>query len=220
MHNILTDGGFEAVVFDFDGTLCDTAADIRSAWAETARKLGASPEESLRRYRIGPPLTELIKELIPGCDEEFQRRAVAVFGGIYDTSGFPETRPYPGIVELLAALNAAGTKLFIATNKRRRPMLLLLEKLRWTELFRALYTSDSTPGRRSKTEIVAALLEEHRIAPGSAAMVGDTAGDIRAGKDNAMTGIGVMWGYAPRAELEEAGADAVLNIRDLTEGVS
>ena len=207
---------FDAVVFDLDGTLCDTAADILGAWVGTARKLKlASPEESRKRYRVGPPLTELLEELVPGCSEEFKKEAVATFAGIYDRSGFPETRLYPGIVELLDTLKAAGKKLFVATNKRKVPTLLILEKLDLAKYFRKIYTLDSTDGAKNKNEMVARLLAEQCLAPGTSAMVGDTAGDIRAAKVNAMTGVGVSWGYGARAELEDAGADAMLELADI-----
>lgn len=207
---------FDAVVFDLDGTLCDTAPDILAAWVGAARKLGiASPEESRKRYRVGPPLTELLEELVPGCSEEFKKNAVAAFAGIYDRSGFPETRLYPGIVELLDALKAAGKELFIATNKRKVPTLLILEKLDLAKYFRKVYTLDSTTGAKNKNEMVGRLLAEQGLDPRKSAMVGDTAGDIRAARANAMTGIGVAWGYGARAELEASGADVVLELRDL-----
>ena len=205
-------------VFDLDGTLCDTASDILDAWVEAARQLGVSPEESRKRYRIGPPLADLIAELVPGCSEEFKRRAIAAFAENYDHSGFPATLVYPGVRPWLDELERAGKKLFVATNKRKIPTLLILEKLDMTKYFRAVYTLDSTDGAKNKNEMVARLLAEQCLDPRTSAMVGDTAGDIRAAKANDMTAIGVSWGYGARAEMEAAGADLMLELGDLQGG--
>lgn len=216
LRNILN-GGISAVLFDLDGTLCDTAPDILAAWLGAAERMKiGSPEESLRRYRIGPPLSEIIEELVPGCGEEFKKRTIAAFAELYDHSGFPRTLVYPGVAAALTELKRAGKRLFVVTNKRRTPTLLILEKLGLAAFFEAVYTMDSTPGARSKDEMAARLLAENGIEPDRAAIVGDTAGDIRAGRTNRMTAVGVLWGYGKRAELEAAGADALLELRDIS----
>lgn len=217
MRNCLTTNP-SSVIFDLDGTLCDTAPDILAAWVGTARKLNVSPEESRKRYRIGPPLTELIEELAPGCSEEFKRRAVAAFAGNYDNSGFPATQVYPGVKPWLDELERAGRKLFVATNKRKIPTMLILEKLDLMKYFRGVYALDSTVGAKNKSGMVARLLAEQKLDARNCAMVGDTAGDIRAAKANGMTAVGVSWGYGTRNELEAAGADAILELRDLQGG--
>ena len=214
----LLDRGFKAVLFDLDGTLLDTAPDILAAWVGTTVRLGlASPEESLRRYRIGPPLTEILAELVPGCGEELRRRALCTFGEIYDGSGFPNTRLYPGIPDLLAELRAAGTELFVATNKRLTPTKLIIEKSGLAGCFRELWALPATEGARNKDEMVAILLARHGIDPRRAALVGDTAGDIHAARSNDISAVGVDWGYGSVDELEAAGADVILGERDLRE---
>ncbi len=205
--------------FDFDGTLFDTEADIKLAWLAVLKLLKLDTTRFEERYRTGPSLPDMTRALFAGAPdlERIVADVKANFGQVYDESGFPNTRPYPGAVAWVRALKASGKSLYVATNKRRRPTCLLLEQHGLADLFDEVYTSDCIPGRLlGKPEYLAHALRTRGIDPDDAVMVGDTAIDVRGGRANGMAVKTVDWGYgtgpfyarvARILELPRAGAD-------------
>ena len=157
----------------------------------------------------------------PGNDAtpELVARIRELFGPAYDTSGFPNTRPYPWVPGWLANLRARGCGLYVATNKRWRPLEALRTRLGWEDVFDGWYAFDMYEGRRlKKSELLAHVMETRGIDPADAVMVGDTAGDVVAGKAAGMYTIGCTWGYGSRDELE--GADEIYDAERFAQGVS
>ena len=140
-----------------------------------------------------PELVEQIRTLFKTC---------------YDQSGFPETKPYPWIPAWLADLKAKGCRIYVATNKRFNPMGALMRKMGWVELFDGYYSFDMYDGLKlKKAELLKRVMAERGIDPADAVMVGDTRGDVEAGKGAGLYTIGCTWGYGTREELE--GADEI-----------
>lgn len=192
--------------FDFDGTLVDTERDIVLAWKATIAKLGLSCPHFDEVYRTGPSINEITKRLFPDHpDIDALIAAVrANFAVLYDSSGFPNTKPYPGVEAWLAKLKARGDKVFIATNKRCRALEIIIHNLSWPErgLIDGWYTSDKDPANiRRKPVFLADALKELGAAPADCTMVGDTKDDIEAGRANSMRTIAVTWGYGEAADL-------------------
>lgn len=194
--------------FDFDGTLCDTEADIKSAWRAAIRAAGRTCERFERVYRTGPTLDQVVHMLFDDATPELVAQFRALFKTCYDESDFPETRPYPWIPAWLADLKARGCRIYVATNKRYNPMGALMRKMGWLDLFDGYYSFDMYEGERlTKSELLRRVMAARGIAPEDAVMVGDTRGDIEAGKAAGLYTIGCTWGYGTRAELE--GADEI-----------
>ncbi len=194
--------------FDFDGTLCDTEADIKAAWRAAIRGLGRECPQFDSIYRTGPTLDQVTYMLFDDATPELVARIRELFGPAYDASGFPQTHPYPWVLGWLAQLRAQGCSLYVATNKRWRPLEALRTRLGWEDVFDGWYAFDMYEGRRlKKAELLAYVMETRGIDPADAVMVGDTAGDVIAGKAAGMYTIGCTWGYGSRDELE--GADEI-----------
>ncbi len=184
--------------FDFDGTLFDTEVDIKIAWIDVLKCLHLESPDFEKRYVTGPSLPEMTRILFPDHPdiERLIADVKANFARVYDEAGFPNTKPYPEAVTRVKALKASGKELYVATNKRRAPTVLLLEKYGLRDLFTEVYTSDSVPGRHlSKSEYLALALKTRGIDPADAVMVGDTAIDVRGGRANGMGVKTVDWGY-------------------------
>lgn len=194
-----------AIFFDFDGTLFDTAPDIRSAYLRTFEELKLAVDPA--QFKIGPPMRECILGVLPESSEAEIARISRSFVDCYDNSGFPATTLYPGIPALLDRLQHC--RLFIATNKRFNPTWLILEKFRLWERFEGVYAIDTFPGRPPKGKLLATVLAEKKIAPDDAVIVGDTAGDITAGQTAGIATCGVTWGYGTPDEL--AAADRLID---------
>lgn len=200
--------------FDFDGTLCDTEADIKNAWRSTIRELGLdlAPFEML--YSTGPSIDDMVRLMWPESADDALIAAVrAAFVRHYDASGFPLTEPYPGIVERLDLLKSGGARIYIVTNKRYSATCALVDRLDWQGFFDGVYSSDKYKdgpiGKLRKPALLAQAMKEQGAAAEESAIVGDTYLDIEAGKANGTYTIGVTWGYGTREELEKAGADEI-----------
>lgn len=199
---------FDGCFFDLDGTLCDTAPDILCSWRNTLEKRGLDWGRFEREFRIGPPLEPTVREIFREETRQWCEELIAEFRAIYVSCGFPETRPYPGIPELLARLQAQGAELFVATNKLLQPSREILKRNGWSDLFRKVFAPDLIAGERhSKAELLSLAVREYGLRPSRCVMIGDTAGDVKAGKEAGMETIGVLWGYGGEAEL--AGADRI-----------
>ena len=200
--------------FDFDGTLCDTEADIKNAWRATIRELGLdlAPFEEL--YSTGPSIDDMVRLMWPeSADDGLIADVRAAFVRHYDASGFPLTEPYPGIVERLNALKSGGARIYIVTNKRYSATCALVDRLGWQGFFDDVYSSDKYKdgpiGKLRKPALLAQAMKEQGATAEDAVIVGDTHLDIEAGKANGLRTIGVTWGYGTREELEKACADEI-----------
>ena len=194
--------------FDFDGTLCDTEADIKAAWRASIRALGRECPQFDAVYRTGPTLDQVAYELFDDATPELVDRIRGLFRTFYDGCGFPLTRPYPWVPGWLDALKSEGCHIYVATNKRFAPMGALMRKMGWEALFDGYYSFDMYEGARlKKFELLLRVMRERGIDPADAVMVGDTRGDVEAGRAAGLYTIGCTWGYGTREELE--GADEI-----------
>ena len=194
--------------FDFDGTLCETEADIKSAWRTVIRKLGRECPQFDAIYKTGPTIDQVTYMLFDDATPELVEQIRTLFKTCYDQSGFPETKPYPWVPAWLADLKAKGCHIYVATNKRFNPMGALMRKMNWVELFDGYYSFDMYDGLKlKKAELLKRVMSERGIDPADAVMVGDTRGDVEAGKGAGLYTIGCTWGYGTREELE--GADEI-----------
>lgn len=193
--------------FDLDGTLARTGEDIVIAWKGALKSLGRDLSRFDEVFRIGPPLEKVVYDLYDDATPELVAALLTRFKPLYDDSGFPNTIAYPGVPELLTELKSRSAKIYIVTNKRHAPTRGIVKKLGWETVFDGVWSFDSLETKYRKPELLARLLTDLGVNASESVMVGDTAGDVEAGKHNGMMTIGVGWGYGGRDEL--AGADAV-----------
>ena len=190
--------------FDLDGTLARTGEDIVIAWKGALAALGRDLTNFDKVFKIGPTLEKIVYELYDDATPQLVDELMEKFKPIYDESGFPNTVPYEGIPELLAAIRAAGGRAYIVTNKRHNATQLIARKFGWDQTLDGIWSYDTFETKYKKPELLARLLAERSIAPEDAVMVGDTKGDVDSGKANGLRTVGVSWGYGSRAELAEA----------------
>ncbi len=190
--------------FDLDGTLAETSEDIIIAWKGALTALGRDLSNFDRVFKIGPTLEKMIYEMYDDATPQLVEDLLERFKPLYDASGFPNTVPYPGVPELLSALKNAGAKIYIATNKRSVPTQKIAALFGWDKLMDGVLSYDSFGTKLKKSELLAKVLSDGKIDPKTAVMVGDTKGDIEAGKANGMATIGVTYGYGTKDELAAA----------------
>lgn len=199
-----------AVLLDLDGTLVDSLPGITKSVHATLRHLGHEPEPALDlAFVIGPPLEDAMAILLARHGDDRVRESVTVYREHYGAVGMYESRAYAGVPESLAALAAAGFALYVATSKRSafaRPMLEQLGLARWMA---GVYGAEPGGVLDHKPQLIAHLLSSEKIASSRAVMVGDRRFDISGAHANGLRAIGALWGYGSRAELTQAGADAL-----------
>lgn len=199
---------------DLDGTLFRSGEDIRHAWLATLEELNLPCPQFDRVFRIGPSLQAMAEELFPG--KGLGPKITSVFKRHYDASPLDNTVPYPGVDDWLRSLSASGHWLGILTNKRLAPTWKLVRRHGWESLFAEVLGCDSfNPPAPSKAIMLESTLKRLGIEPSDAAMVGDTPGDIQAGKSAGTLTVACNWGYAPLDELRLEQPDVILDLSDL-----
>lgn len=196
-----------AVVLDIDGTLLDSADGIVAGFRHTLEVVGVTPPaDATLRSDLGPPLLTLLPAL--GVPAERMAEAQAAYRAFYFREGLHQARPYDGVVQVLTAL-AGRFPLGTATAKRTDIARAILEAHQLASFFAVVNgLGDDHP---TKAETLAQTLElMGGPDPADAVMVGDRGSDVAAGLAVGTRTVGVLWGYGSRAELEDAGADVLL----------
>jgi phosphoglycolate phosphatase len=199
-------------IFDCDGTLVDSQADICRAMEDcfAGAKLPPPPRDKVRRV-VGLSLVEAVAMLLPEAEPDFHANLAEEyklsFRRLRD-GGRVEEPLYEGVPDLLEALEAEGWLLGVATGKSDRGLLLCLERHGLRDRFVTLQTADRHPSKPHPAMIRAALAEAGAEAEASL-MIGDTSYDMAMAKAAGVDAIGVAWGYHDAAELSAAGADFI-----------
>lgn len=201
---------FPVQIFDFDGTLCDTAEDILTQLNLAFLKNGLHAR-ALAPAIIGPSLDVIIESLFPCLASELKAQIMADFRRSYSACGFTGTRIYGGIQNLLKNLHAHGVKAYIATNKPLSQTVAILERHKLRHYFNGVFCPDSFPDcLLRKDEMLAKILALEAVAPSAALMIGDSTGDIEAAKKNGMLTAAVLYGYGTTLSLLASCPDYVV----------
>jgi phosphoglycolate phosphatase len=200
-----------SVLLDLDGTLVDSQPGIVASCLAALRALGHKPDENLDITRaIGPPLEDMMQGLLKPYGDDRVAEAVVAYRQHYGESGLLQSEPYPGIGQSLKDMQQAGLRIYLATSKRAIFARRILEHLDLDTYFNGVYGSVPSGELDLKPELLAHILSEHNLGPSHGLMVGDRRYDIIGAHAVGMRGLGVLWGYGSRQELETAGADQLV----------
>lgn len=191
-------------LFDLDGTLIDSEPGITACIRYAFDKLGVPAPVELRPW-IGPPLRHSFAPLLDH-DAERVEAAVDYYHERFATLGWREHLVYPGVAATIGRLQAAGHTLAVVTSKPERHARPIIEHLPFGNAFTRLYGPDPSSPHSEKATMIAAALADFAASPGQTAMIGDRHFDIEGAVANHVRGIGVLWGFGSREELERAGA--------------
>jgi phosphoglycolate phosphatase len=205
------------IVFDVDGTLIDSQHLILAAMARAFEAAGHPlPERAAILGIVGLSLPEAMAALAPHLSEPETLGLAARYRESFVAqraagAGYGDAPLYPGALAALERLAAdPSTRLGVATGKARRGLEHVFAAHGLTRFFATAQTSDSHPSKPHPSMLLAALAETGCQAD-AAVMVGDTEFDIAMGRAAGFATVGVAWGYHPRARLEAAGADLVID---------
>jgi phosphoglycolate phosphatase len=199
-------------IFDCDGTLVDSQANICLAMEECFVRAGLdAPPRARTRRVVGLSLVEAMRAMLPDAGPELHLALAEDYKTAFQrlrARGLVEEPLYEGIAGLLDALEAEGWLLAIATGKSDRGLSLCLERHGLAGRFVSLQTADRHPSKPHPSMVEQALAEAG-AAPERGMMIGDTSYDMAMAKAAGVRAIGVGWGYHEAGELLAAGADYV-----------
>ena len=204
------DSPLRLVIFDVDGTLVDSQADIVAAMGMACASANV-PEPSREAVlgTVGLSLDVMMQQLAPGHDHATHLAMVRGYKDAYMTlraqAGAAQSSPlYPGVIEMLDALRSEpGVLLGVATGKSRRGLDKLIEGHGLEGYFVTQQVADHHPSKPHPSMILTAL-SETGVEAENAVMLGDTSFDMEMAASAGIDGVAVGWGYHPRARLGAA----------------
>ncbi|HEX4943937.1 MAG TPA: phosphoglycolate phosphatase [Usitatibacteraceae bacterium] len=207
-------GPFRAALFDLDGTLVDTALDLAAAANRMLADLGrpALGEEEIRNY-IGKGVVNLVQRCVDatgGGFEDERRHALEVFERHYIAGIADRSRPYPGVVDGLRALERAGIAMGCVTNKAGRFTEPLLELTGLRRFFGVVVSGDTVGRKKPHADPLLYAADRLGATPGETLMVGDSLNDVQSARAAGCPVVVVPYGYREGLALEDLGADAVV----------
>ena len=199
---------YNAILFDFDGTLTESGVGITRSAAYAFEQLGlpVPSQEELDTF-IGPPLVSSFMQY-GNMDEAQALKATELYRVRYRATGWKENRVYAGITPMLKELKKQGAYLAIASAKPEFFVRQIAEYFDIAKYFDKIVGITLETTHADKLELLQAALPKNHD-PARTAMVGDRLYDMEAGKKLGLTSIGVLYGYGTREELEASGADLI-----------
>ena len=201
-------------IFDLDGTLLDTIGDLAEAcnYMLSLRGLGSHTREEYAKM-VGNGILNLVKRALPEelRSEEYVMAARADFLDFYTSNIDRYTHPYEGIREVLHALQDDGWSLAVASNKFDEGTQKLVHTIFPEVAFKAIYGNKEGFPLKPDAALLQLIMEECDATTDTSVMIGDSGVDIQTAKNGGVRSIGCTWGFRPRTELEEFGADHIVD---------
>lgn len=200
----------ELIIFDLDGTLADTRADLTRAVNHALGRLQL-PElsmETVCRY-VGHGVQALLTAVLGPERRHHLPEGVKLFQEYYAAHLLDETRLYPGVRETLEHFRKKRRA--IVTNKPLGFTLTILKGLEIGDHFDLVLGGDSTTERKPHPEPARKVLATFRADPRRAVVVGDSPADVEMAKRAGVYSVAVTYGLRPREELVPAGPDLLLD---------
>ena len=203
----------KCVIFDFDGTLADTAEGILRTEEAMLREMRLpKPQggEAQMRQGIGLALRD---SLHVGCriPEERLDEAVSTYRRLFDEIAFDYIVAFPGVKDTLEYLYDKGYQLGIATSRSRRTLVYLLDKMEIAPYFTYMTSVESTPKHKPAPDLALILLEQFGVGGDQALVVGDTIYDLQMARNAGCHTCGVTFGNHSAEQLRSQNPDFIVD---------
>lgn len=207
---------YQQFVFDLDGTLIDTAADVLGTLVGVITDAGLDAS-ALNTTFIGPPLEAILRKVLPEIPETEIQRLAQTHRTRYLASQYPGSIPYAGITSLLRHLRKQGKSVFVSTNKPVAATRRLLNAKGLTSYFTDIACTDSAGAvLMSKAGMLGYLMERNGFREQDTLMIGDTVLDVQGGKEAGTATLAALYGYGEHSALLAAKPDFVVETAALT----
>lgn len=201
----------KVILFDLDGTITDPKIGITKSFQYALQHFGIQVDnlDALEPV-IGPPLKKSFSEFYHLPEEQIEG-AIEKYRERFSTVGLYENEIYDGMENLLKELNEAGYTLEIASSKPTVFVEKICEHFKIKQYFTHIVGSFLDGRRGEKEEVVEEAIRLSKATPDHIIMVGDRIYDVIGAHKKGIAVIGVSYGYGGRQELEEAGADVIVD---------
>lgn len=213
------------VIFDLDGTLLNTIADLAQSTNHALRTLGyPTHEEAAYNFMVGNGIDKLFERALPEGEKSKENvlRVRKEFVPYYDAHNADKSRPYPGIPELLEQLQGQGLQLAVASNKYQAATRKLVAHYFPEIHFAAVFGQREGINVKPDPAIVEEILSITGVSKQDVLYVGDSGVDMQTAINAGVTSCGVTWGFRPRTELEGFNPDYIVEkaeeIADIANG--
>lgn len=186
------------MIFDLDGTLIDSGADLAHAINAMLAEYGCAPlATDAVLAMVGDGVARLVTRALNarGCDGHDLAAAQRSFLRHYELQPVRDTAPYPGVPAALDRLRAAGLTLAVCTNKPLNLAERILERLDLRRYFAAVIGGDSFAYRKPDPRVLQSMLHAFDVAPERALMVGDSEIDAQAAEGAGIAFVLMTYGY-------------------------
>ncbi|MBQ6205761.1 MAG: HAD family hydrolase [Oscillospiraceae bacterium] len=212
---------YRTVIFDLDGTLLDTIADLAAAGNSVCKGYGW-PEHSVDAYKpmVGHGMINLMSRFSPpyAQSEEQIAETLRRFNEYYGAHSMDLTRPFPGIPEMLSRLKADGVQMAVYSNKADEFTTVLMERFFPGVFAWVQGKKEGIPVKPDPTGL-RGILSALDADLSQTLYVGDSATDVNTGHNAGLTVCAVTWGYRPRQSLLDAAperlADSVAELESV-----
>ena len=203
---------YSLIIFDLDGTLLNTLADLAGSLSFALERLDL-PKRSIDEVRrfVGNGIPKLIERAVPaGTSAQTTQEVLSAFTEHYRVHCADSTVPYDGIYDMLAALRSSGRKAAVVSNKSDYAVQALCEKY-FGDTFSAV--AGARPGimKKPAPDAVNAVLSQLGIDRQDAVYIGDSEVDIETAANARMDCISVDWGFRSREQLLLSGAARIIS---------
>lgn len=202
-----------SIIFDLDGTLLDTLADLAGTCNELLREYDfpTHPTAAYKNF-VGDGLQTLIKRITPvGTEAILIEKCCASFEKRYSRNWKRNSCPYAGINDMVAALNMHGVKLAVLSNKPDAFTKLFVEEFFPGGQFAIVHGQRQGVPKKPDPTVALAIAAQLNVSPQETLFVGDSGVDIKTGKAADMLTAGVSWGFRSVQELTENNADILVH---------
>ncbi|MDO4566931.1 MAG: HAD-IA family hydrolase [Oscillospiraceae bacterium] len=204
------------IIYDLDGTVADTRADIIEAVRKTMLSFGvAAPGDEEIASFIGGGARNVLRRALGEANESRLDEALPFFAETYNANSAVKTRLYDGVREILAYYEGKKRQT-MATFKSRAGTDNILKHFDIEKYFEMVVTADDVERPKPDPECINAILERFGLEPGDALLVGDTPTDMKTGRAAGVVVCAVDYGFAPIEELRDYSPDfEVSNITEI-----
>lgn len=204
---------YKAIIFDLDGTLLNTLDDIANACNYALKECNLKTYE-VNKYKkfVGDGKYKLIERIISKEDytEELFNKVLKLYDDYYEAHMVDLTKPYEGIVELLDKLKRLDIKVAVVSNKHHELTTEMVKKY-FRNKVDLVFGQRPNVEAKPNPETVFEVMREFGVEKNECVYIGDSNVDMLTAKNAGLKSIGVSWGFRGRKELEEFGADLVVD---------
>lgn len=206
-------------IFDLDGTLIDTIADLAGATNYALQECGFPTHETdAYRYFVGNGINKLFERALPENERSEANilKIRSLFIPYYNIHNADLSQPYPGITDVLDTLQRKGMMLAVASNKYQEATSKLIKQYFPQITFAQVFGQREGVPAKPDPSVIFEIIEKTGVKKEEVVYLGDSCVDMQTGINAEVTTIGVSWGFRPRTELEAYHPDF---IADRTEDI-